>query len=177
MNAILKDVQELVFDKCNFELSNIQIEKESSEYCAHRFEINNQKTVFRLAKITPTKIGQFVTLWKRKTDKSPIEPFEISDSIDLFVVNVKTKFRFGQFIFPKSVLIQQGIITDKKEGKRAIRVYPSWDLPENKQAQKTQKWQLNYFLEIPINRNLDINRAKLLYLKKIVNKHTKTNLA
>ncbi|WP_309609370.1 MepB family protein [Flavobacterium sp.] len=167
MNSILKEVKELIFDICDFELSNIQIEKESLEYCAHQFEINNQKVVFRLAKITPTKIGQFVTLWKRKTDKSPIEPFEISDPIDLFAINVKTESRFGQFIFPKAVLIQKGIVTDKKEGKRAIRVYPFWDLTENKQAQKTQKWQLDYFLEIPFDGNLDVNRAKLLYSKKI----------
>ncbi|WP_395077219.1 MepB family protein [Flavobacterium sp.] len=166
MNSILKEVKELIFDKCSFELSSIQIEKESSEYCAHQFEINNQKVVFRFAKITPTKLGQFVTLWKRKSDKSLIEPFEISDSVDLFVINTKTENRFGQFVFPKSVLIQKGIVTDKKEGKRAIRVYPSWDLAVNKQAQKIQKWQLEYFLEIPTDGNLDVNRTKFLYSNK-----------
>ncbi len=119
--------------------------------------------MFRQAKITPTKIGQFVTLWKRNSIKNVIEPFEVSDDIDLFVINVKTENRFGQFVFPKSILIEKGIITVKKEGKRAIRVYPKWDLTENKQAIKTQKWQLDYFLDIPINRNLDINKAEFLY--------------
>jgi hypothetical protein len=165
-NKIVIETKKLLFDKCNFEFSNIEIENESSEYCAYRFEINNQKIVFRQAKITPTKIGQFVTLWKRKTDKSAIEPFEISDTIDLFVINVKTETDFGQFIFPKSVLVEQGIITDKKEGKRGFRVYPIWDLTESKQSKKTQKWQLDYFLKIPFDETLDINRAKLLYLKK-----------
>ena len=166
MNVILKEVKELVFDACGFELSNIQIEKESSEYCAYRFEVNNLKVIFRQAKTTPTKLGQFVTLWKRKFDKNPIEPFEISDPVDLFVINTKTENKFGQFVFPKSVLIEKGIVTDKKEGKRAIRVYPSWDLAVNKQAQKTQKWQLEYFLEITNDRNLDVNRAKSLYSNK-----------
>ena len=165
MHLILLETKNLLFEKLGFEISNIEIEKESSEYCAHRFEINNLKIVFRQAKITPTKVGQFVTLWKRNVEKKVIEPFEISDEIDLFVINVKTQSRFGQFVFPKSILIEKGIVTDKKEGKRAIRVYPIWDFTANKQAQKTQKWQLDYFFEIPINGNLDINRAKLLYSK------------
>ncbi len=157
------ETKELLYDKCNFEFSNIEIEKESSEYCAYRFEINKQKILFRSAKITQTKLGQFVTLWKRKNEKSKIEPFEICDNIDLFVINVKTKADFGQFVFPKSVLVEQGIITNKKEGKRGIRVYPIWDLTESRQAKKTQKWQLDYFLKIPFDETLDINRARLLY--------------
>lgn len=166
MTNIIVETQELLFDKCNFELSNIEIEKESSAYCAFRFEINKLKVVFRLAKITPTKTGQFVTLWKRKSEKGVIEPFEITDDIDVFVINVKTEKHFGQFVFPKSVLVQQGIITNLKEGKRAIRVYPIWDLTLNKQAQKTQKWQLDYFITIPYDNTLDINRAQSLYLIK-----------
>lgn len=166
MNKTVLKTKKLLFDKCNFEFSNIEIEKESSEYCAYRFEINKKKILFRSAKITPTKTGQFVTLWKRKNEKSAIEPFEISDDIDLFVINVKTKTDFGQFIFPKSVLVAQGIITNKKEGKRGIRVYPLWDLTESPQAKKTQKWQLDYFIEIPVDETLDINRSKLLYLGK-----------
>lgn len=166
VNKTLIETKELLIDKCNFKLSNIIIEKESSEYCAYRFEINNSKVVFRSAKITPTKTGQFVTMWKRKNEKSVIEPFEITDNIDLFVINVKTENNFGQFIFPKSALVQHGIITNLKEGKRAFRVYPIWDSILNKQAQKTQKWQSDYFLSIPFDNTLDINRAKLLYLIK-----------
>lgn len=30
----------------------------------------------------------------------------------------------------------------------AIRVYPSWDKPTSNQAIKTQKWQLEYFIEL-----------------------------
>ena len=62
------------------------------------------------------------------------------------------------------MLSQQGIIsTNLKEGKRGIRVYPPWDLTISKQAQKTQKWQLEYFLEIPLNKSVNLDRAKQLY--------------
>ena len=163
MNSILIDTKNSLYDHCSFELSNVEIEKESSEYAAYRLEINNLKILFRQAKITPTKVGQFVTLWKRKKDKDPIEPFDIN--IDLFVINVKKEKQFGQFVFPKSVLIEKGIVSDKKEGKRAIRVYPPWDKTENKQAQKTQKWQLTYFLEIPSDEMINVNQAKTLYFQ------------
>ncbi|TRX36699.1 MepB family protein [Flavobacterium restrictum] len=169
MDSILTETKKILFDSCGFELSNVVVEKESSDYGAHRLGVNGLKIVLRQAKITPTKTGQFVTLWKRKTKKSPIEPFEISDDIDLFVINVKTKSNFGQFVFPKAVLVEKGIVSHKKEGKRAIRVYTIWDLVENKQAQKTQKWQLDYFLEIPITGILDSSRAKLLYSKNSIN--------
>ncbi len=163
MNPILIETKELVFDKLGFKLSNVEIEKESSEYCAHRFEINNLKIVFRQAKITPTKIGQFVTLWKRKTEKSQIEPLEFVDDFDFVLINVKEGNYFGQFVFPKSILLQKGIISDIKEGKRAFRVYPSWVKTESSQAQKTQKWQLDYFIEIPIDKNSDNNQAKCFF--------------
>lgn len=159
----LTKTKTLVFDKCGFEIKNTIIEKESTEYDAHQFELNQSKVVFRVAKITPTKIGQFVTLWKRIA-KGPIQPFNLSDDLDFFVINTQREDRLGQFVFPKAILSQQGIITtNSKEGKRAIRVYPPWDITISKQAQKTQQWQLNYFLEIPQDKPLDINRAKLLY--------------
>ena len=159
----LIETKELVFDKYGFDLRNLEIEKESTEYCACKFDLDTIKILFRVAKITPTKIGQFVTFWKR-SENGPIEPYAVSDEIDFFIINTKSNDKFGQFIFPKSVLCQQGIIsTDLKEGKRGIRVYPPWDLTVSKQAQKTQKWQLEYFLEIPLNKSVNLDRAKQLY--------------
>ncbi|MDI5951135.1 MepB family protein [Flavobacterium yafengii] len=159
----LIETKELVFDKCGFELRNLEIEKESTEYSACKFDLNTVKILFRVSKITPTKIGQFVTFWKR-SENGPIEPYAVSDAIDFFVINTKSNDKFGQFIFPKSVLSQQGIISiNLKEGKRGIRVYPPWDLTISKQAQKTQKWQLEYFLEIPLNKSVNLDRAKQLY--------------
>lgn len=37
----------------------------SSEYGACRLGLDDYTIVFRVAKTTPTKIGQFVTIWKR----------------------------------------------------------------------------------------------------------------
>ncbi|MFV8467273.1 MepB family protein [Flavobacterium sp. LB1P62] len=164
---ILLETKTLIFEPCGFELTNVVLEKESKDYSAYQFELNALKTLFRVAKTTPTKVGQFVTLWKRIV-KGPIQPFDLSDDIDLFVINTRSGDYFGQFVFPKSVLSQQGILsTDLKEGKRAIRVYPPWDITTNKQAQKTQKWQLDYFLEIPLDKPIDSERAKFLYLQQI----------
>ena len=119
----------------------------------------------RNAKITPTKIGQFVTLWKR-LNNGPIQPFDVSDSFDFVIINVRSENQIGQFIFPKKVLIEKDVFTTpSKEGKRAIRVYPLWDKPLSKQALKTQQWQLDYFLAIDEVGKTDVQRAKKLYSK------------
>ena len=158
-----KILSEQVFEACGLNCSEPELEAENSEYQACSFKINNKIVQYRHAKITPTKNGQFVTIWKRKA-KKPIQPYDDSDNIDLFVVTVKTKNNFGQFIFPKAVLIEQGVFSlNGKGGKRAIRVYPPWDKPESKQAEKTQKWQLDFFAEIPKSKSINVEKFKLLY--------------
>jgi hypothetical protein len=156
-------IKKILIETGIFEISNPIPEQESSEYCACTFFLNNLNIRYRTAKITPTKTGQFVTLWKR-IDKGPIQPFDNNDPIDLFIISARKDQHFGLFIFPKSVLITKEIVSDKKEGKRAIRVYPPWDATTSKQAQKTQKWQLDYFLEINQNQIMDLKRVKSLFL-------------
>ena len=155
--------QELIYKPCGFKCSEPLREIESREYGAYEFDLNGFSIRFRVAKITPTKIGQFVTLWKRMED-GPIEPYDASDPLDFFVISTRKDNHFGQFVFPKSALCEQGVISkDKKGGKRAIRVYPPWDKTTNRQAQHTQKWQMAYFLEIPLNRPIDCARSQMLY--------------
>ena len=155
----LEETSKLVFEKLDLKIQNLVIEKESQEYSAAQFELNSLKIIFREAKITPTKIGQFVTLWKR-IDNKPIQPLEINDNFDLVVINCKTTTNFGQFVFPKNILLEKGYLqSQSKKGKLGFRVYPSWDKTMNNQAQKTQNWQLNYFIEIPF----DVSKAKTLY--------------
>lgn len=164
MNSELIKVQNEVYDKCSLQISDYNTEPESKEYHACQFKLNGMGIISRTAKITPKKIGQFVTFWKRNRNGT-IEPFYKSDSFDFYVVNVRNENLYGQFVFPKSELIKKGIIsTDKKEGKRAIRVYPSWDNPKSKQAEITQKWQLNYFYEI--KNSTDLKRVTALYNQK-----------
>ncbi|MBF7150539.1 MepB family protein [Bacillus toyonensis] len=155
--------KDLVYSLCRFECSQPRIETQNAEYGAYVFNLNALSIRFRVAKITPTKVGQFVTLWERSGD-GPIQPYDISDSVDLFVISTREGNNFGQFVFPKAVLCNQDIVSNKgKGGKRAIRVYPPWDKTTSRQAQKTQAWQLEYFLEIPVNRPIDCVRAQMLY--------------
>jgi hypothetical protein len=136
---------ELVYGRCDLILSQPQQEAECADYDAYHFYLNTNCICYRKAKITPTKTGQFVTLWKRNKT-GIIEPFDFLNSIDFVIITVRKDDLLGQFIFPKSILLEKGIFsTATKEGKRATRVYPPWDETTSKQAQKTQQWQLNYF--------------------------------
>ena len=154
MDKNLSQIKTEIYDKCALELSDFKTETESKAYNACRFQLNGMHILSRNAKITPKKAGQFVTFWKRQKN-GPIEPFSGNDAIDFYVVNVRTEHKFGQFVFPKSVLIKKGILaTENKDGKRAFRVYPHWDMVKSKQAERTQKWQLNYFYEISSLTNL-----------------------
>lgn len=161
MDNNLNQIKTKIYDKCALEISDFKNEQESKEYVACRYKLNELNIISRNAKTTPKKIGQFVTFWKRNGN-GPIEPFCETDRIDFYVVNVRTENEFGQFVFPKSVLIKKGIITtNKKEGKRAFRVYPNWDATKSKQAKRTQKWQLNYFYKI--SDSTDFNKVVELY--------------
>lgn len=158
-------IQKNVFDVCGLSYTAAEIETESAEYCACHFRLEGQLVHYRLAKITPTKNGQFVTLWKRKS-KGPIEPYDVSDKIDIVIVNVIKNNHRGIFIFPAQALAKHGIFSMKnKGGKRAIRVYPPWDQAESKQAEKTQKWQLDYFLETPHSKSVNIQKCNSLIEK------------
>lgn len=157
----LLQVKELVFDRCDFEFSNLVIDSESTEYQSCSFKLNSFQIIHRYSKITPTKIGQFVTIWKRN-DNGITAPFDVSDYFDFIIITSKSGEDFGQFVFPKSVLLEKGIISDSnKSGKRGFRVYPPWDIPTSKQAEKTQNWQTKYFYSIN-NASFDIELVKSL---------------
>lgn len=160
---ILSKTKKNVFDALGFELKNMSKDPESDEYSAYTFELSNRKIIFRNAKTTPKKVGQFVTFWKRN-QSGITKPFELSDDFDFAIINVESENQHGQFVFPKSALLQHGIISSSsKQGKCGFRIYPIWDKATNKQAMKAQQWQRNYFLEIiPEKCNLEI--AKSLYL-------------
>jgi hypothetical protein len=160
---ILNKTKEYVFDKLKLDLVNLVEEKEGQIYLSYRFELNQSKVIFRNAKITPSKVGQFVTLWKRN-DKGVTQPFDFSDDFDFIIINTQYKNHWGHFVFSKLALKEHSIISfETKEGKRGIRVYPPWDKVTNKQAERTQKWQLEYFLEIPGNEPLNMELANKFY--------------
>lgn len=161
IHSDLKSTLKLVYEACGLDYSEPQAEAESVEYGAAKFNINGKSVIYRVAKITPTKTGLFVAIWKRNAN-GETAPYESTDDIDLLVISTRKDEHFGQFVFPKSVLIEKGILTGSKEGKRGMRVYPPWDKTNNKQAQQTQQWQLNYFLEIK-KEAIDLSRVKKIY--------------
>lgn len=147
----LKIIKEQVFDKCRFTLINLKLSEESLEYSACSFTLNGKVVEYRISKITPKKSGQFVTIWKR--NKVGITtPFDVSDKLDFIMITSKNQDQLGLFIFPKAVLLERGIIsTTSKKGKRGMRVYPPWDQVSNRQAENTQKWQADWFLNLDKN--------------------------
>lgn len=162
MDIILKKIKEILYDSCNFQFSNFRLEEESKVYEACSFQLETSQIICRTAKITPKKIGQFVTIWKRNSN-GITAPFHELDTFDFIVINVQKEKQLGQFVFPKSILIQKRIVaTEAKDGKRGIRVYPAWDSPTSKQAMKTQAWQLQYFLPIETTLN-DLKEVNRLY--------------
>lgn len=162
IHSDLKVVKEAVYDKCGFDLTNLNQDLENTQYGACSFKLNKKSIQYRTSKITPKKTGQFVAIWKRNKD-GITEPYDINDDLDFIIVTSKSGNNFGQFVFSKSVLADNGILTKNgKEGKRGIRVYPPWDIATNKQALKTQSWQTKFFLTINNDNLLDLDLLKKL---------------
>lgn len=122
----------------------VEASSEGHEYQASRLRINGNQAIFRVAKTTQDRPGQFVTLWKRPQNK--IVPFNINDNISFVIVDVRGEsddgtVRRGQFIFDKEILIKQGILeSSKAKGKMAFRVFPPWSQELiRKNPVKTQK--------------------------------------
>ena len=158
--------QKYLFEPMGMTSTDVIIEKESQEYGACQFKLQDHIVKFRTAKITPSKVGQFVTFWKRNK-VGTIIPYDVQDQFDILIVNARHGNRFGYFIFPKHILLEHKILSkNEQDRKRALRVYPSWDIPKSPQAIKTQAWQLLYFFEI--NPNLvDSNQIKALLINNL----------
>ncbi|MFD7341616.1 MepB family protein [Streptomyces violascens] len=155
--------KELVYDPCGFTCSQPVPESESAEYAAHEFTLDGLAVRFRAAKTTPTKVGQFVTVWKRSPG-GPIAPFDAADPVDLFVISSRDQDHFGQFVFPVDALRRHGVVSvNGAGGKRGFRVYPPWVTTTNSQAICTQAWQLDHFLCLDQNGTVDSARARELY--------------
>ncbi len=147
MHSDFLQAQKFIYEPSGLSVTNVQIEKESVDYGALDFHLNDRVCKFRVGKVTPKKAGFFVTLWKR-IGQGPIMPYEESDPIDFFVFSVHHNEHFGQFFFTKAILVKKGILSiGLKEGKRALRVYPPWVVATNPQAKKTQSWQREYYFD------------------------------
>lgn len=158
-------VNEIFYEPNHLTIKAIREETQNPDYGAGIFQLNSKSVRFRVAKITPTKIGQFVAFWEKDLDNKN-QAFSYENATDLLVINTFTNNNhyFGQFVFPKEVLVKQNILkTATAKGKMAIRVYPSWDTPTSKQAIATQKWQLPYFVVVNNKNSLQIQELLKLY--------------
>lgn len=155
----LELVKQWLYEPCGLELTDLEWQIESQEYGACSFCLGGRAIQYRSSKITPTKTGQFVAIWKRN-EEGMTRPFEASE-VDFFIIAARKGDQLGQFIFPKEMLAQKGIVsTQQKEGKRGMRVYPPWDVTANKQAKETQAWQIKYFVQIKESSPSDLETVK-----------------
>ncbi|MCS3532113.1 MepB family protein [Chryseobacterium sp. JUb7] len=153
---MIKEIEILhsVISLLNLQLSDLNKDSECEEYSGYNFKLNQFSIKFRKAKVTPKKTGQFVTLWKRNPETKETEPFTDQDSFDFYIIITEYKNQSGFFFFRKDILAKKNIITSSlKTGKRGFRIYPDWDLPENKQAISTQKWQTQFFINLSDKEN------------------------
>ena len=156
----LEILNEVVFKPSSLLLTNVQRETESREYLAHNFQLEGKTIKFRKAKITPKKIGQFVTIWKR--DNNGITaPYSITDDVQFYMFLTVNNEQIGIFLVPKQIMHQRKLLSDSiQEGKRGCRIYPAWDVPTNKQAMETQAWQLKYFIDV--SERAEITHSKFI---------------
>lgn len=158
MTKELELIQDTIFNTLELQITDLNKDSECEEYSGYNFKLNQFNIKFRKAKITPNKIGQFVTLWKRNPETKETEPFASTDNFHFYIVAAENQNNQGFFFFSKNTLVQHHILTtSSKDGKRGFRVYPDWDIPENKQAEKTKNWQEKSF----------INFSKDNYIEKI----------
>ncbi|MDU0814272.1 MepB family protein [Bacillus siamensis] len=160
----LSYVNKIFYEPNHLTINAIREEAQNSGYGAGVFQLNSKSVRFRVAKTTPNKIGQFVAFWE-KDGENKNQAFSYEKAADLLVINTFTSNNhFGQFVFPKEVLVKRNILkTDTAKGKMAIRVYPSWENPTSKQAIETQKWQSAYFVEMNNKDSFPVQELLKLY--------------
>lgn len=158
--ASLIQLKERIFQPLKTVLTNFTLSRESTEYDACSFNLGENKILYRQGKITPSKTGQFVTIWKRDQHGITV-PYHIGDDIQSIIIAVNKNRYSGYFIFPTSILADKGILSHNgKDGKRGIRIYPPWDAVSNRMAEKTRGWQSNYFLSA--REPIQLHKAKQL---------------
>ncbi len=158
MTKDLQLIETLLIETKGSSINKLAADRESKDYSAYSFQIGNLNIQYRKAKITPKKTGQFVTLWKRNTEKKPT-PFTINDPFDFYIIITEQENHSGFFLFPKEILNQKHILQNTHtKGKLGFRVYPPWAKTENRQAEKTKEWQRYYFIDLTINKTKNTER-------------------
>ncbi|MCU5111943.1 MepB family protein [Bacillus wiedmannii] len=162
-NDTIRNLNNLVYKPNNLMITNLIEEKQNAEYVGCLFHLNKKTIRFRVSKITPNKIGQFVSFWEKDANMQN-QAFSYDAAPDLLVIACINDNKLGQFIFPKEILLKEKILkTQSQKGKMAMRIYPLWDTPVSNQAKKSQMWQLQYFVDLSDPNNLPIDKLLTLY--------------
>lgn len=120
-------------------------EEQNGEYGGMLIKSKGIEYRIRIGKKTAKKVGQFITIWE-KDENGKNTAYAYNDFPEYLVVFCQQADFLGKFVFPKNVLLEKGVLkTETEKGKMALRIYPRWEVPTSKQAQKTQNWQLVYF--------------------------------
>ncbi|WP_141539972.1 MepB family protein [Bacillus cereus] len=162
-NDTIRDLNNIVYKPNNLMITNLKEEKQNAEYAGCLFHLNNKTIRFRKSKVTPNKIGQFVSFWEKDENmRNRAFPYEAAP--DLLVITCIADNKLGQFIFPKEILLKEKILrTQSQTGKMAMRIYPVWDTTVSNQAKRSQTWQLHYFVDLSDINNLPIDKLLNLY--------------
>eukprot|EP00397_Hematodinium_sp_SG-2012_P017621 GEMP01018027.1.p1 GENE.GEMP01018027.1~~GEMP01018027.1.p1 ORF type:complete len:533 (-),score=49.73 GEMP01018027.1:357-1955(-) len=93
--------------------------------------------------------------------KRTIQPYTIDDGIDAIMVNVQQNGTLiGLFVFPRKEIIARGWFRGSYHpGKVTAHVFPP-KLSPRKGHESIQQWQLNYYLDV--SEEVDLNRARML---------------
>ncbi|PGE65303.1 mep operon protein MepB [Bacillus wiedmannii] len=163
-NDVIRKLNNIIYKPNKLIITNLKEEKQNAEYAGCLFHLNHKSIRFRISKITPNKIGQFVSFWE-KDDHMQNQAFSYDAAPGLLVITCIDDNKLGQFIFPKEILLKEKILkTQSQIGKMAMRVYPIWDIPVSNQAKKSQMWQLQYFVDLSDHNNLSLDKLLNLYL-------------
>lgn len=160
----LSHVNRMMYEPLRLPIYCVQEEMQNVKYGAGTFQLATKTIRFRVANVTPTKIGQFVAFWQ-KDEQNRNQPYSYEETPDFVVITTfKDDQQFGQFVFPKELLLEQNILASPStKGKMSLRVYPAWDQPTSKQAMNSQNWQLPYFVDMSIADPLQSRQVLALY--------------
>ncbi|TKH12676.1 mep operon protein MepB, partial [Bacillus wiedmannii] len=84
-NDTIRNLNNLVYKPNNLMITNLIEEKQNAEYVGCLFHLNKKTIRFRVSKITPNKIGQFVSFWEKDTNMQN-QAFSYHAAPDLLVI-------------------------------------------------------------------------------------------
>lgn len=136
-----------MLDSCGSTWSVRPVEQ-NSNYESGIAQIDGVEWHTRTARITPTKPGAFVAIWRRSST-GETAPFTADDGRGLLVF-VLDQGKRGFFRFSAEHLADLGVTASASRlGKRGFRVYPPWCVDLNRQAIRTQSLQLPAWADLP----------------------------